>query len=83
MDRWKNTGSAEFVETLTGVYRKHLQSIYTGLQKSLHQEWSFVKRVTPFIGDAFFLGRRTGARVNLPAIKTGGIGPYRSNLDGP
>ena len=33
--------------------RKHQQSAYAGLQKSLQQEWAFVQRVTPGIRDAF------------------------------
>ena len=41
------------METLAGVSRKHPQSAYAGLQKSLQQEWAFVHRVTPGIGDAF------------------------------
>ena len=43
--RWlagKVTGWAESVETLTGVSRKHPQSAYARLHKSLHQEWEFV-----------------------------------------
>ena len=32
---------------------KHLQSAYTGLKNSLQQEWAFVQRVTPNIGDSF------------------------------
>ena len=39
---------------LAGVAQKHPQSAYAGLQKSLHQEWAFVQRVTPGVGDAFF-----------------------------
>ena len=39
--------------TLTGVARKHPQSAYSGLQKSLQQDWSFVQRVALDIGDAF------------------------------
>ena len=35
------------------VTSKHLKSAYAGLQKSLQQEWVFVQRVTPGIGDAF------------------------------
>ena len=35
------------------VSPKHPQSAYTGLQKSLQQEWAFVKRVTPGVGNAF------------------------------
>ena len=48
----KIMGWAESVETLDGVSRKHMQSAYAGLQKSLQQEWAFVQRVTPGIGDA-------------------------------
>ena len=44
---------AEAVEILSGVARKHPQSAYAGLQKSLQQEWSFVQRVTLGVGDAF------------------------------
>ena len=43
------------MKTLSGVSRKHPQSAYAGLQKSLQQEWTFVQRVTPGIGDAFGL----------------------------
>ena len=50
---WKVQGWAESVQTISGVARKHQQSTYTGLQKSLQQEWEFVQRVTPYIGDAF------------------------------
>ena len=35
--RWTDS-----VETLAGVSRKHPQSAYARLQKSLHQEWAFV-----------------------------------------
>ena len=54
--RWiqeKVYGWAESVPTLAGVARKHPQSVYAGLQKSLQQEWAFVQPVTPGIGDAF------------------------------
>ena len=36
-----------------GVAENHPQTAYAGLQKSLHQEWAFVQRVTPDIGTAF------------------------------
>ena len=55
-DSWldeKVQGLAESVTTLARVACKHPQSAYTGLQKSLQQEWSFVQRVTPGIRDAF------------------------------
>ena len=41
------------MDTLSGVSRKHPQSAYAGLQKSIQQEWAFVQQVTPGIGDAF------------------------------
>ena len=49
----KVTGWAESVETHAGVSRKHPQSACAGLQKSLQQEWVFLQRVTPGIGNAF------------------------------
>ena len=49
----KVAGWTESVETLAGVSRKHPQSAYARLQKSLHQEWAFVYRVTPGIGNNF------------------------------
>ena len=41
------------MKTLAGVARKHPQSAYTGLKKSLQQEWAFVQRVAHGIIDAF------------------------------
>ena len=38
--------------TLDEVTRRHPQTVYAGLQKYLHQECSFVQRVTPYIGMA-------------------------------
>ena len=38
---------------MPGVTLNHPQSAYTGLKKSLQQEWALVQRVTPGIGDAF------------------------------
>ena len=35
------------------VAQKHPQSTYAGLQKSLQQEWTFVQRVTPGVGNSF------------------------------
>ena len=43
----KVEGWREYVSTLAGVARKHPQSAYEGLQKSLKQEWAFVQRGTP------------------------------------
>ena len=63
----KVTGLTELVETLTGVSRKHLQSAYTGLQKSLQQEWAFVQMVSPGIGDAFGLVEKELRETFVPA----------------
>ena len=38
---WQDSGA-----TLSGVVRRHPQTAYAGLQKSLQQEWYFVQRVT-------------------------------------
>ena len=46
-------GWMESVNILARVTQKHPQSAYAGLQKSLHQEWAFVQRVTQGVGDAF------------------------------
>ena len=49
----KVQGWTELVSVLAGVAHKHPQSAYAGLQKSLQQEWDFVKRVTQGVGEAF------------------------------
>ena len=49
----KDNGESESLDILSGVSCKHPHSAYAGLQKSLQQEWAFVQRVTPGIGDAF------------------------------
>jgi hypothetical protein len=38
------------ITDLTSVAISHTQSAYTGLQKSLQQEWQFVQRVVKGIG---------------------------------
>ena len=40
---------------MVGFSCKHPQSTYTGLQKSMQQEWAFVQPVTSDIEDAFGL----------------------------
>ena len=67
----KVTGWAESVETLTGVSRKHPQSAYAGLQKSLHQEWSFVQQVTPSIGNTFGPVEKALRETFVPALFEG------------
>ena len=47
----KIQGWTESVNILSRVAQKHPQSAYAGLQKSLQQEWAFVQRVTPGVGD--------------------------------
>ena len=45
-DSWlteKVQGWTESVKTLVGVSHKHPQSAYPGLQKSIQQEWAFVR----------------------------------------
>ena len=48
----KIKGWTESVAILSGVARKHPQSDYAGLQKSLQQEWAFVQRVTLGVEDS-------------------------------
>ena len=72
--RWiheKVEGWAESVRTLDGVARKHPQSAYAGLQKSLQQEWAFVQRVTLGIGDAFGPVEEEIATAFLPELFEG------------
>ena len=73
-DQWvkdKLEGWAEFVGTLDGVAHKHPQSAYAGLQKSLQQEWLFVQRVTPGIGDSFGPVEEDIAKAFLPVLFEG------------
>ena len=49
----KVQGWTESVSVLAGVAHKHPQSSYSGLQNSLQQDWDFVQRVNPGVGEAF------------------------------
>ena len=72
--RWlagKFTGWAESVETLTGVSRKNPQFVYAGLKNSLQQEWAFVQRVTPGIGNAFSPIEKALLEIFVPALFEG------------
>ena len=51
--RDKIQGWTESVKIIARVAQKHPQSAYTVLQKSLQQEWVFMQRVTPGVGDTF------------------------------
>ena len=73
-DKWiqaKVEGWEDSVRTLAGVTRKHLQSAYAVLQKSLQQEWAFVQRVTPGIGEEFGPVEEEIAKAFLPALFEG------------
>ena len=72
----KVEGWADSVRTLSRVARKHPQSAYAGLQKSLQQEWAFVQWVNPGISDAFGPVEEEIAKAFLPALFEGvGDGP--------
>ena len=49
----KVEGWQDSVATLAGVARQHPKTAYTGLQKSLQQEWDFLQHATPDIGMEF------------------------------
>ena len=59
------------MKTLAGVARKHPQSAYAGLQKSLQQEWAFLQRVTPGIDNAFRPVEEEIAKAFLPELFVG------------
>ena len=61
----------ESVKLLAGVAHKHLQSAYAGLRKSLQQEWPFVQRVTPGVGDAFGPFEEALKEIFVPALYEG------------
>ena len=69
--RTKVEGWAESVNNFSGVDRKHPQSAYAGLQKSLRQEWAFVQRVIPGIGDEFGPVEEEIAKAFLPVLFEG------------
>ena len=54
------------------VADKRPQTSYTGLQKSLHLEWTFVKRVTLDIGTAFQPVEDEMCDAFLPELLKGG-----------
>ena len=69
--REKIRGWTESVKLLEGVSHKHPQSSYAGLQKSLQQEWAFVDRVTPGVGDAFDPVEEALREIFVPALYKG------------
>ena len=48
----KVEGWTHLVEVLSGVARRHPQTAYSVLQKSLQKEWYFVQCITLHIGEA-------------------------------
>ena len=48
----KLDGWAHPIEGLDGVTQRHVQTAYSGLKKSLQQEWAFVQHVTLYIWEA-------------------------------
>ena len=62
------TGWAESVDNITGFSRKNSHSAYAGLHKSIQQEWAFVQRVNPVIGNAFGPVEKALRETFLPAL---------------
>jgi hypothetical protein len=58
----------EAVTDLTSVTQAFPQAAYSGLQKSLQQEWQFVQRVTKGIGPEFASIEQTLAKTFLPTL---------------
>ena len=65
------TGWGDSVETIAWVSQNHLQSVYEGLQKSIHHEWVFMQRVTPGIGNAFGLVEKALQETFVPDLFKG------------
>ena len=59
------------MKLLAGVAHKHLQSAYAGLKKYLQQEWAFVQRVTPGVGEAFGPVEEALREIFVPALFRG------------
>ena len=79
------------MNTLDGVVCRNLQTAYTGLQKSLQQEWAFVQCVTPDIGmdfqaaedefqDTFLLALFQGSMSQIPGRAITGLTVKQSGI---
>ena len=66
VQEWK-----ESVSVLAGIAHNYPKSAYAGLQKSLQQEWDFVKRVTPRVGEAFSQVEEDLREIFVPALFRG------------
>ena len=67
----KVEGWQDSVENLARVARRHPQTAFAGLQKSLHQEWSFVQHVTIEIEVAYQVVEYAMRDTFLPALFQG------------
>ena len=73
-DSWladKVQGWTELVKNMSGIAPKHPQSAYSGLQKSLQQEWEFMQLITPGIVDAFGLVEKALQETFIQALLQG------------
>ena len=61
-------GWMDLVKLLAGVAHKHPQSAYAGLQNSFQQDWAFVQRVTPGVGDTFGPVEEALREIFVPAL---------------
>jgi hypothetical protein len=68
VDRGKNKFWKEAVTDPTSVTQAFPQVAYSGLQKSLQQEWQFVQRVTKVIGPEFASIKETLAKTFLATL---------------
>ena len=57
--------------SVSRVASQHSQTAYVGLQKSLHQELAFVRRITPYIGMAFQVVEDAFQDIFLPDLFQG------------
>ena len=64
----KIRGWTESVKLLAGFSHKNPKSAYVGLQKSLQQEWAFLQRVKPGVGDTFGLVEEALREIFVPAL---------------
>ena len=67
----EGTGMDRVGENPVGVAQNHPQSAYAVLQKSFQQEWTFMQRVTPGIGDAFGPAEQALWETFIPALLQG------------
>jgi hypothetical protein len=82
LDQWLQPQIAKWrdgVQALARVARRHPQTAYAGLAKSLQSEWQYVQRVAPGIGDRFAEVEEAQTKDFLPAL-LGESGPVPDSL---